>query len=665
MRVLSKCVILIIVTFYHYNAFAQDDKKKPFSLDSIRQDSVKHTLNEINIVSRNPISEKFSVVKVDKLDIYFNPMSNADPLKAITILPASTNTSETANPTLRGGDADRSRVFINGAPILNPVRNGQDNGLGNFSLFNTELIDNQYVYASNPPLTFGNSSAGIVQIETNKSLLQENLQLSLSLSNAGLLMNKKLSRNSFIQFYGNHQFSNLFLNLNKNNLPNLHDFSTNDLGINLHIALSEKASINSYNYFIDEWYKSQNYQLNFSDSASAKQKRFFSINSFDYIKRKSVFKISTLVDVSNQNYNFGVINSDTKYFQFFLTASHKYYLSNKATVQYGLDYSISRYNYDEIRPIYFFSLQNNSKIYPNKEVSVLQYLEPYLYFNYDVLNNLGFSLAARKNVPLQNQQSFTSYQLAMHYEIDKRNRFILSMGNYHSYKTPNYISHEISLLSSKQLALDYYYTIKKLRLTSAIYYKEDAGDFVVSQIESFNSKNTFGLEFSLNYDINNRFSIGFSNLYVNQNMYAGAEKYKSNLNLKYYIKSQVSYLNPGLFTASLAFSTRPGNFYTALQDKVFNIDANSYEPIFGDLNNASFKSYSKLDFTINKSFQMRKNGLITYLSINNLLNTKNEATINYSKDYSAHFFNYYQQRIIYFGAQYRLLLSSRNHHKIN
>ena len=102
-------------------------------------------LKEIILVVKDPISEKFSVEKLGKMDIYLNPASNADPLKVISVLPASTNVEETANPSLRGGSADRSRVYLNGSPILNPVRFGRDNGLGNFSLFNTEIIDKQYV----------------------------------------------------------------------------------------------------------------------------------------------------------------------------------------------------------------------------------------------------------------------------------------------------------------------------------------------------------------------------------------------------------------------------------------------------------------------------------------------------------------------------------------
>ena len=88
------------------------------------------SLDAIIITARDPISEQFSVVKLKKLDIYFNPISQGDPLLAITSLPASTNTDETANPSLRGSSADRSRVILNGVPISNPVRASSLNNTG-------------------------------------------------------------------------------------------------------------------------------------------------------------------------------------------------------------------------------------------------------------------------------------------------------------------------------------------------------------------------------------------------------------------------------------------------------------------------------------------------------------------------------------------------------
>lgn len=135
------------------------------------------SLNEVIISAQDPISKHFSVVKMKKLDIYLNPVSQGDPLKAITILPASTTTDETGNVSLRGSSADRSRVILNGVPIYNPVRASQLNNQGFFSLFNPEIIDEMYVYASNPPLTYGNTSAGLVQIQTKKNIETNQLQL--------------------------------------------------------------------------------------------------------------------------------------------------------------------------------------------------------------------------------------------------------------------------------------------------------------------------------------------------------------------------------------------------------------------------------------------------------------------------------------------------------
>ncbi|CEN38647.1 conserved hypothetical protein [Capnocytophaga canimorsus] len=197
-------------------------------------------------MKKDPISEKFAVKKLNSLDIYFNPAANADPLKAITTLPASTNTDESANPSLRGGSPDRSRVYLNGSPVLNPVRFSRNDGLGNFSLFNTELIDKQYVYSSNPPLNFGNSSAGLVEIETNTQKISEFTQVSLALSNIGLMRNQKLGKNNFTQIYANYQFSDAIIGLNRKSLDQLQHFSTFDLGANTHLKKSIKTCLSTH-----------------------------------------------------------------------------------------------------------------------------------------------------------------------------------------------------------------------------------------------------------------------------------------------------------------------------------------------------------------------------------------------------------------------------------
>lgn len=157
-------------------------------------------LEAVLITAKDPISEQFSVTKMTMLkDVYLNPTSQGDPLKAISSLPISTNTDETANPSLRGSSADRTRVLLNGVPIYNPVKASQLNNQGFFSLFNPELIEKQYVYASNPPLSYGNASAGLVEIQTVKNLKNNSLSVSNSLANFGVFLSQKIRKNtSFI-----------------------------------------------------------------------------------------------------------------------------------------------------------------------------------------------------------------------------------------------------------------------------------------------------------------------------------------------------------------------------------------------------------------------------------------------------------------------------------
>ncbi|MDD4672661.1 MAG: carboxypeptidase-like regulatory domain-containing protein [Bacteroidales bacterium] len=184
------------------------------------------TLEEVIIMSQDPISERFSVVKMKKMDIYLNPVSQGDPLKAITILPASTTINETANVSLRGSSSDRSRVTLNGVPVYNPVRASQLNNQGFFSLFNPEIINKLYVYASNPPLTYGNTSAGLVEIQTVKNLEANQLQLSASLASTGFFLSQRLKKDiSFIQVYGNYQLSDAFVGIQKKSYQTLKTFT--------------------------------------------------------------------------------------------------------------------------------------------------------------------------------------------------------------------------------------------------------------------------------------------------------------------------------------------------------------------------------------------------------------------------------------------------------
>jgi hypothetical protein len=613
-------------------------------------------LKEVFVVAKNPIAVKYSVNTITKMNIYLNPVSNADPLKAITILPLSTNIDETANPAIRGATADRSRVYLNGAPIIDPVRFGRDNGLGNFSLFNAELVDKQYIYASNPPLTFGNSSAGLVEIETNDKLNNEGLQIALSLSNAGFMVNKNMQKDEgFVQIYGNYQFDKPFIELNKNNLETLNSFDSFDIGLNTHIDIRKNLSINTFNYFINENYSILNNTFNFSSEAIAYKNRFFSVNNIGYRVKNSKIRYVTMFDYSQSNFKYGTLDSKINNNHFFNSLNIKNYLLNNLAIQYGLDVSLINYNYSEISPVYYYAYTEKSPTINNAEKINFHYIEPFAYVNHEITKKIGYSIAFRNNIfQSKDTKSFLSYQLATHVELNNHNRFILSGGNYHSYSTPNYYIRNFNLLNSRQIALDYYFESKKINISSAIYFKSDKGDFTLNDYENYDKIHTFGAELSFGYPIINYLHINISNTYIKQNRYIENEKYNSSLNLKYFIKTQILYNNPKTFNASVYYTTHPGNHYTSVNKSVFNEKANDYEPIFRIPFASTLSSYHRIDLSFSKLFPFKKSYLIAFASINNLFNFKNQSSVYYDQNYSNTYFNYYQRRIFYFGIQLQM-----------
>jgi len=646
---LWKVVKKISAPFFLFSSFflwAQEQK-----------DSLSTKIKKVILIGRNPISEKFSVEELHKLDIYFNPASKADPLNAITILPSSTNTEETANPVLRGGSADRSRVYINGVPIINPVRNTQDNGLGNFSLFNTELIDKQYIYPSNPPLSYGNSSAGIVTIETNKRLENNNLQLSTALSNIGALWNKKLGKNNFFQGYGNIQFSSLLTVLNRKSLQNLHNFSSKDLGFNTHLSILKNGSFNTYNYFIDEAYNAKDFSLNYAGTAYAGQRRFFSVNNLDYRKGRSKVRAALSSDWARRRYTFGNIDSKSNSLRFFAKIHHQYQVNKKLSIQYGLDYIRARYHYNQIHPLFSYTFRPENPAVKDKEITNFYTLESYLYTDYELTHRLGLSAAIRKNIISdKNITPFWSEQFSAHYRLGN-NQWFFSAGNYHSYSTPTEIKHGVHLLSSRQAALDYKRQMRKWNLSAAFYAKQDQGNFQQERFraELFDKIQSLGFEFSIKHDFLRYFSGQISNTFLHQKGYIGEKIYRTKMNLHYFIKSQLTYSHPQIFTASMVAATRAGNYYTPVMSAEFDSAKQFYIPAFSSLNRSEFKPYFRLDFTMNKVIAIRDNGLIVYLSISNVLNRKNQRSVYYNQKYSKTYFNFYQQRILYFGLQFRMI----------
>lgn len=620
---------------------------------TVRLEDQAHMLDEVSIRADDPISDKFSVVKLEKLEIYRSPVSAGDPLKAITALPSSTNADETADPVLRGSSSDRSRVMLNGVPLRSPVRNGQINGLGNFSLLNSEMIRHLYVYASNPPLTFGNSSAGLVEVETNLELEKNQLQLSAGLAGGGFFLSQKTGGKNFLQAYGNFQFSDAFLGLNKANMPQLIDFGTQDGGLHLKINTGKRSYFQSFSYAIGESYEARSNLFAYDGVIDAGKKRFFTVNNWTRNFENGRLRLSALLDKSDQRFAFGNLRSEVKNTTDYYAADYRLFLSSKFSLQTGLQYNRWKYDLNNRQSQYYYAVAPEAPSILQDTLLLQHNLEGYTYLNYDINSRWNVSAGLRCNVPVfAREQFYWSRQLSVKFEPDTRHRFLLGGGVYHNYSTPNFISPSIDLLNSRQAALDYYYTAKHFQLSGAVFYKRESGRYLEADFFSFDRIRTYGAELMLRKKMFRYFELTLSNTFLDQEIEtADGERYPGANGFRYFTKMLLQFEHSSIVTAGLTYIFRPGKLYTPVTGSIYQQEISAYEPQFAPvLNSFRFNDYRNLSFSANRYFPMGRNAVVVFASVTNLFNRNNEAVDRYNTDYSRRHFDYYQLRTIYFGG---------------
>ena len=637
----------LVISFIGYNTkkILLDSIDISNSLNIILNDNAQ-SINEIVVKGKKSISKEFSIKELDKLRIYLSPLASADPLKALAMLPSSTNTDETANPELRGSAANRTRVYLNGVPIRNPVRNSQLNGIGFFSLLNTEMIKNEFIYPSNPPLIYGNTSAGLIDIETEDKLDGNSYQISTTLASSGVSLSKKLNKKSFIQLYGNLMYSSGFLYVNPVLGERLKGFKTNDFGTNYHLKISDGVSINLYNYIV---FESSSYQMNlfsWEDKAKANTLRDFSIINFKYNTSNNFLTLNLGSNFQKSNFGFGNISSSSKQSQVYASINYKHLFSEKMSIQVGLTNDYANYRYKDQVPQFYYATSPMSSIVNADTILTNNLPEGYMYFRWNALRKFIWGAGVRKNLDLNRSDNanYVSFQTSLRYNFRTDNSLLLSAGKYHNFSDPIYGQKEFRLLSAYHYAIEYIYERKTTTINLAAYYKTERGELTGNKIIK-------GVEVFLEKQLLKNFKVSISNTILDSDVSFQEKSHSADNNVGYFLVTTLNYFNNQIVNASISWSNRQGKLYTPVTTSIYNPLLNFYEPIYSDnINSKRFNSYNTVNLSFSKIFKVLNGSLIAFASINNALNSSNQRNLEYNSDYSQSTYDYYQKRTFYFGC---------------
>lgn len=613
-------------------------------------------LAEVEILARAPIAHRFAGERMTELDVYLNPLAQADPLKAVTALASSTAATEQANPEFRGSPAAYSLVTINKVPIESPVRYSGLSNQGFFSLFHPALLDQQWVYASNPPITAGKALSGLVDVRSRQRLEASSTALSLGMAGVSVVRSQRLgSPRSFVQLYGNAQRSDLLTALAPESYPELRRFSSLDLGMNLRLQLAPRLVLQLYSYGLLDAFRGETGTMNYAGEVRTRSRRFFSVLNLRHSsERLGVTSLNLGYDRKRPSLSLGLLDLQQRAEHGYLSLEHKLQAWGME-LEGGLAWDGHYYALSGQLPRYAGGFAPGAPARDAAGRGRYGSLDAYLYAYRPLLRGLlDLSLGLRYVHPMgQEDAPFLSYQGMLQLQPALGHRLLLGAGVYRAYVPPALYATEGLLCAARGLNLDYEYRHGARQMKVSVYLRREDVPYDSSwRLHGLGRRErrelpSWGVEYSWEDVLSPRWSYGLALSALRRQRAPLVAEQATQQEWGYFAKLHLQWSHPRYFTASLAYLAHRGP-YLAKVSGAEQLAPGIYVP--RGLSWERGADYQRLDLQVFRYMSLGRSMLTLYASLSNLLNTANVRERYFSPDYSTTHPLYLQRRALYLGA---------------
>ncbi|MFT6000359.1 MAG: hypothetical protein ACI81P_002820 [Neolewinella sp.] len=295
-----------MVSFLGFQAFSRSVVQSDSGLVLNLLPTAAASMDAVTVRAKKITSGELASSQISQMDIYLNPAANADPLLAVNTLPAATNVDETANVSLRGSPSAATGVYLNDVPIRSAVRLDQSDGVGQFSLFGQIPLAAVRIYASSPPVSFSQTSAGAVALYTTKTLPAERTSgLSLNLAGGGLSHTRPLGKKSGIRAFVNFTNLDAFRLLNSKGLPDLKASSGFDAAVQFVHQFDDNTAFQLFYLGFNERFRFETKTPYYTGDFEQQKPRHLAIINWQLDRSDWSWTLNQSVDWENAEYRLG------------------------------------------------------------------------------------------------------------------------------------------------------------------------------------------------------------------------------------------------------------------------------------------------------------------------------------------------------------------------
>lgn len=585
-------------------------------------------LKEVTVKSAVLGAENFAFTKLEPIDIYQNPTSKADALVAVNTSVASTTTDENAAVSFRGASPNQTGYFLNGVPVKNPVKYAQLTNTGTLSIFNTDFLKKVTVFPGNPPIEYGQSTSGTIVLETADrfpSYWQHTA--SVSMANAGYSARGALGKQTFLGVFANYQFDDALKAVNPSNFENINAFNSVDAGILLS-SHQKWGSIKFYQYALWDNYNFQyqhpSYQNGFLQEAIR------SISTLQWIQEFANWQISAVAGnsfVKNQ-FNFGNLNFEENNIDPY-GALHFTWIKKGDLFKTGYSYWLQKKLSEGEFPTYDYALRpEHPSEYSSWQQKVAVH-EVYSFYRKKIQAHSFGSGIRLGYLPELNKQLY-SYQLNYMYTYTPHFKMKAGLGRYYQVRNTGLSMYDYA----NQSSIDFIYNNSTWAIEQSFYYNfEDR------------NKRVRGTETRITYQPNSKLQLDQSLSFIDHHQ-------RKN---QWFVRSFIIYKPVPSWSVNASYQSFTGAASPLITNASFNNELDVYAPFASD-QMISFSPYNNLSLGINKLFKLggKANG-IAFISVNNLVDTKNTYDITYNFNYTDYQKAHLTRRSIYAGIIFNFI----------
>lgn len=618
------------------------------SLTTYRLEGLTITDDFFNKIVDSPVSTK----TIQSQEIRRSPGSAEDVFRVMQSLPGvSTAGGKSAQLIVRGGSPDENLTLLDNIEIYNPIhfaRSGESMGV--ISVINPTLLKKVDFLTGGFPTKFGDKMSSVFDMtlnEGNKELF--NTDINLNLGGFGVTLDGPVSKNSSVIFSLRRGFFDLLTSaMNKPAAPRYYDAAGK---YNFNLNDRNKLSLVGF-YYIDQIDK----------AGSTKQDDNFS--KYDYMTRddygtavginwqsifsENSFLLTTLSFSSNgwkthlgNSYDKNLKGDDIREDEYQFKSEWTHTFSNLFELKTGGSIKFINSKHD------IWSPQDTTKSGQIISATSLQYYpditEKYYYFlqtTFSPFSNLKLTTGLRYDYFDFNKEGKISPRISGTFALSDKSSLNFAYGNY--YQTPGAYQIAIDTLNhylTSSLATHYiigfeHIINEDMKFSVELYFKDLKNVLTPNDTNNIISNKGSGYSEGIEFYLQKKFTDGF----VGSFSYTYSKSIrKDGDNLPEYLfeydRPHILNLIFGyeIFSSlqlGVKFQYATGNPYTPYTGIIKKQDG--YYIVNGEKNSARYPDYHKIDVRLDKTFNLGKWSINTYLDLWNIYNRANVISYTFT-----------------------------------